>query len=180
MSVAKSPSEDAMRQVVRLSVAALAATVLVHVTAPARAQSTVKQIELSEKQIQGFIAGHKDVTEAIDKMPPEADDATADAQLSATVKKFGFKDHNEYEDVVDNIAMVMFGIDPKTKEFTDPPTLTKKMLEDAQADKSMPDADRKQLVSDLTEELKVVQPIRYPSNVDLVRKYYDKIEPLLK
>jgi hypothetical protein len=35
-------------------------------------------------------------------------------------------------------------------------------------------------VEDLTEQLKLLQPIMYPSNVDLVRKYYDKILPLLQ
>jgi hypothetical protein len=113
-------------------------------------------------------------------MSPNADEAAVDAQLNSIVKKFGFKDHNEYEDVVNNIAMVMFGIDPKTKVFTDPPTLTRKMLEEAKADKSLSEQDRARIVKDLTQELKEAQPLMYPSNVDLVMKYYDKIEPLLK
>ncbi len=76
--------------------------------------------------------------------------------------------------------MVMFGIDPKTKAFTDPPTLARKQLEDAKADKSLSEEERKQVVEDLTEQLKVVQPIMHPSNIELVKKYFDKIEPLLQ
>jgi hypothetical protein len=76
--------------------------------------------------------------------------------------------------------MVIFGIDPETKAFTDPPTQAKKDLDDAKVDKSLSETKRRQLVEDLTEQLKLLQPIMYPSNVDLVRKYYDKILPLLQ
>jgi hypothetical protein len=48
------------------------------------------------------------------------------------------------------------------------------------ADKSLPEKDRKQWIEELTEQLKSVQPILHPTNVDLVKKYYDKLEPLLQ
>jgi hypothetical protein len=35
-------------------------------------------------------------------------------------------------------------------------------------------------VEELTEQLKTVQPIQHPSNIELVKKYYDKLEPLLQ
>ncbi len=169
-----------MQQVFRLSLTAAAAAVLVYAAGLASAQAPVKQIKLSEKQITGFIAAHKDMSEAFDKLPDETPDAEADAKLAPIARRFGFKDHKEYQEVVTNIAMVMFGIDPDTKAFTDPPTLTKKLLENAKADKKLSDADRKQVVEDLTNQLKMVQPIVHPGNIDLVKKHYDKIEPLLK
>jgi hypothetical protein len=173
-----------MQQVLRLFVAAFAVVALVYIAGLASAQSPLKQIKLTEKQVEGFIAAHKEMAEAFDKQAPEKADAggqaKAQAQLDAIAKKFGFKDHNEYDDVATNIAMVMFGIDPQTKAFTDPPTLAKKELEEAMADKTLSEKERKQLVEDLTEQLKTVQPIMHPSNVDVVKKYYDKIEPLLQ
>lgn len=169
-----------MQQAFRLSIAALAAGALVYLVGAATAQAPVRQIKLSEKQVQGFIAAHEELVKEFEKGSTGKTEDEARAQLDAIVKKFGFKDHDQYDEVAANIAMVMVGIDPQTKEFTDPPTLAKRELDDAIADKSLPEAERKQLVEELTEQLKMVQPIMHPSNVDLVKKYYDKIEPLLQ
>jgi len=140
----------------------------------------MKQIKLSEKQIEGFIAAHEEMMKELDKGSDGKSEAEAQAQLDAIVRKFGFKDHDEYDLVATNIAMVMVGIDPQTKEFTDPPTLAKRELDEAIADKTLPEKERKQLVEELTEQLKAVQPIMHPSNIDLVKKHFDRIEPLLQ
>ena len=171
-----------MHQVLRLCVTAFAVVALAYLAGvvSAQAPAPVKQIKLSEKQVEGFIAAHKDMAEAFDKMAGEKSEAAALAQLNTIAKKFGFKDHGEYDEVATNIAMVMFGIDPQTKVFTDPPTLAKKELEEAMADKTLPEKERKQLVEELSEQLKTVQPIMHPSNIELVKKHYDKIEPLLQ
>lgn len=169
-----------MQQALRLSIAAFAAVALLFVAGLASAQAPVKQIKLTEKQIEGFIAAQKDMVEAFDKMSNEKSEAAVQAQIDSIAKKFGFKDHNEYDQVATNIAMVMFGIDPETKAFTDPPTLAKKELDEVKADKTLSEKDRKQLVEELKEQLKAVQPIMHPSNIELVKKYYDKIEPLLQ
>jgi hypothetical protein len=169
-----------MQQALRLSIAAVAAVALVYVAGLASAQAPMKQIKLTEKQIEGLIAAHEEVVKEFDKGSNGQSEAEAKAKLDAIVKRFGFKDHDEYDEVFANVAMVMVGIDPQTREFTDPPTLAKRELDDAMADKSLPEKERKQLVEDLTEQLKAMQPIMHPSNVDLVKKHYDKIEPLLQ
>ena len=168
-----------MPQALRVSLTALAAAAFVCAAALTSAQEPVKQIKLTEKQIEGYIAAHKDMIEAFDKTSQDSD-KTADAQLDAVARKFGFKDHKEYDEVDANISMVAYAIDPKTRVFTDPPILAKKELEDAKADKSLSEEERKKVVEHLTEQLKFVQPIMHPSNVDLVKKYFDKIEPLLQ
>ena len=43
------------------------------------------------------------------------------------------------------------------------------------ADKSLSDADRKQALEDLGEALKDAKPIQFPSNIEPVKKYVDKI-----
>jgi hypothetical protein len=181
-----------MHQVPRLFVTALAVIALAYVGGIVSAQAPVEQIKLSEKHVQSFIAAHTDMADAFDKMTPETSDKsdksdksekseTADlGQLDAIAKKFGFKDLGEYDVVATNIAMVMYGIDPQTKEFTDPPTLAKKELDEAIADTSVPEQERKQLVEELTEQLKKAQPIRHPGNIELVKKYYDQLEQVLQ
>ena len=94
-------------------------------------------------------------------------------------KKHGFKDFAEYEAVAANISMVMGAIDPQTKSFTDPQTAIKKEIDDVAVDQTIPDQEKKQLLEELREALKSAQPIQFPSNVELVRRYYDKIDAAL-
>ena len=44
------------------------------------------------------------------------------------------------------------------------------------ADKAITTSQKKQLLKDLNAALKSVQPIQFSSNVELVKKYYDKID----
>ena len=74
----------------------------------------------------------------------------------------------------------MAGIDPQTKAFTDPPTAIKREIDEVTADKSMPEKERKQALDELNEAMKMAQPIQYPGNIELIKKYYDRLEPLLQ
>jgi hypothetical protein len=98
------------------------------------------------------------------------------AELDAAAKKHGFKDFNDYDEVVGNITMVMTGIDPKTKVFTEPAAAIQKEIADVTADKTIPAQDKKQMLEELNEALKSAQPIQFPGNIELVKKYYDKID----
>jgi hypothetical protein len=142
----------------------------------------VKQIKLTEKQVQSFIAAQKDVGPILEKIQGATTDQLdpkLQAQLEAAVKKNGFKDMAEYDDVAANISMVMAGIDPQTKAFTDPQTAIKKEIADVTADKTMSAEEKKQVLEELNEALKAAQPIQFPSNIDLVKKYYDQLETAL-
>jgi hypothetical protein len=176
-----------MQQVVRVAFAALVAGVFLNIAGFAAAQPAglppaVKQIQLTDKHIEGFIAAQKDMGPILEKIQGAASDqlpANIQADLEAAAKKHGFKDFAEYDEVVGNITMVMAGIDPKTKAFTEPAVAIKKEIADVTADKSIPAADKKQLLDELNEALKSVQPIQFPSNIELVKKYYDKIDAAL-
>ena len=48
------------------------------------------------------------------------------------------------------------------------------------ADKTIPDKDKKELIKEFEKLLKAAQPIQYPSNIELVRKYYDKIDTAMQ
>ena len=133
-----------MQQVLRLVLAAVAAVAIQFAAGTASAQSPVKQIKLTEKQVEGFIAAHKDMGAVAEKIEGDKPDPKIQGQLEGIAKKYGFKDFNEYDDVASNIALVMAGVDPQTKAFTDPPTAIKREIDEITADKSMPEKEKKQ------------------------------------
>ena len=80
----------------------------------------VKQIKLTEKHIQGFIGAAPDLAKIYEGANPEKPDPKLDAQAEAVAKKNGFASLADYDDVATNISMVMSGIDPQTKKFSEP------------------------------------------------------------
>ena len=159
-------------------VLALAASVLAD--GPAAAQAPPRQVDLTEKQVQGFIAAQKPMTDATEKIQGDASDPKLQEALEAVAKKLGFKDLAEYDEVAATISMVMAGIDPETKQFTQADDAIRQQITDIAADKSLPADERKQALDELNEALKQAQPIRNPANIELVKKYYDKIEAVLE
>ncbi len=150
---------------------------------PAAAQPSFRQVDLTEKQVQGFIAAQKPMTDATDKMqgaPSDKPDPKLQAALDAIAKKQGFKDLAEYDAVAATISMVMAGIDPDTKQYTSADEAIRQQIKDIEADKSLPADEKKQALDELNQSLKAAQPIRNPANVELVKKYYDKIEAVLE
>jgi hypothetical protein len=59
------------------------------------------------------------------------------AQAEAIVKKNGFANLDEYDDVAFNISMILPGIDPQTKKFTQPPEQIKREIAALKANKSI-------------------------------------------
>jgi hypothetical protein len=171
-----------MQQLFRLAAAALAAvavTLFSHVTLA----QVVKQIQLNEKQIEGFIAAQKDMAAVAEKMQgstSDKPDPKIQAELETIAKKYGFKDFAEYDDVAANISMIMAGIDPQTKEFTEPQIAIKKEIEEVRADKSIPEKEKKQMLDELNEALKSAAPVQHQGNIELVKKHFDKIEAVLQ
>lgn len=165
---------------VRLWIATFAAVALACISAPVSAQAPVKQLQLSEKQVEGFVAAHLDMGKVAEKIQSDKPDKAIQTQLDAVAKKYGFKGFFEFDDIAANIALIMAGIDPQTKAFTDPPTAIKREIDEVTADKSIPEKERKQALEELNEAMKMAQPIQFPGNIELVKKYYDRLEPLLR
>ena len=94
-------------------------------------------------------------------------------QVTAAVKKFGFKDLDEYDQVAISIVAVLDGIDPKTKQYTDPIGAIKKEIAAVQADKTMNPAERKKALESLNAELSEVHagPAsgEYPAGYEIFR-----------
>jgi hypothetical protein len=172
-----------MQQMFRLMFAAIVAAAVTHIAGVAMAQNAVKQIKLTDKHIEGFIAAQKDMAAITEKMQGTASDKPdpkVQAELESVSKKHGFADFNEYDDVAANISMVMAGIDPQTKAFTEPKIAIQKEIDEVKGDNSIPEKEKKQMLDELSEALKAAQPVANPGNIDLVKKYYDKIDAVLQ
>jgi hypothetical protein len=141
----------------------------------------VKQVALTDKQIDGVLAAQKDMDAIIEKLPENAKpDPKVAAQLDGVAKKNGFAGYDEYNNVVDNISIVLAGFDPATKKYVGTEALIKTQIAQVQADKKMPAKDKKQALADLDEALKSpAPPIENKGNIDLVAKYYDKLADAL-
>lgn len=150
---------------------------------PPPAPEPLKQIALTDKQIESLIAAQKEMDAATDKLPADAQDKPdpkLQAQLEGIAKKNGFADFNEYGNVYDNVSMVMAGIDPKTKAFTQPPEMLKKQIAAVTADPKIPAKDKKSILDEMNAAVKTTTDVQFPANVTLVTKYYDKLGPLLQ
>jgi hypothetical protein len=172
-----------MQKAFRLAIAILAAVAIVQLAPMASAQAPLKQIKLTEKHVQGFISAQKDmaaVAEKIQGSTSDKPDPKIQAELETIAKKHGFADFAEYDDVAANISMVMAGIDPQTKAFTEPSVAIQKEIDEVKADASIPEKEKKQMLDELMEALKSAQPVQHASNIELVTKYYDKIDAVLQ
>jgi hypothetical protein len=150
--------------------------------APAQAGQppTLKQIPLTDKQIEGVLAAQKDMNAITDKLPENSKpDPKVIAQLEAIAKKDGFASYDEYNNVIDNISLVLGGFDPATKKYVGSEAVIKAQMAQVQADKKMSAKDKKQALDDLNAALKAPEPpLENKGNIDLVTKYYDKLAEL--
>jgi hypothetical protein len=140
----------------------------------------VKQIKLTEKHIQGFMAASKDMARLYDGADPDKPDPKVEAQAGVVAKKNGFASLAQYEDASTNIVMIMSGIDPQTKKFTEPLEQIKNEIAALKADKSVPETEKKEGLAQLEAALKIVRPIQFKENIALVLKYFDKLAPLMQ
>jgi hypothetical protein len=187
-----------MREFIRpaaaaLSIACLAASIAVLSSTDVMAQAAkqqmtpaqaapqqappVKQMALTDKQIQGVLAASKEMDAVTAKMPQNGQpDAKMMAAMNAVAKKNGFASADEYNDVTDNIGLVMQGIDPATKKYVGTEAVLKAQIAQIQGDKKMSAKDKKEALDDLNESLKNPAPaIQNKGNIDLVVKNYDQL-----
>jgi hypothetical protein len=173
---------ERMHQAVRRLVAALALTISLALPSGASAQE-FKEIPLTEKQVEGFIAAQKDLAALTQKSPPrpgDKPDPKVIQELETIARRHGFANFNEYGEVSANIGIIMAGIDPKTKAFSEPPAVIKQEIEEVMADRSIPAKEKGQILEELKEALKQAQPIRNRPNIELVKKHYDRLDAVMQ
>jgi hypothetical protein len=149
--------------------------------APAGQPPAVKQIALTDKQVEGVISADKDIYPLMAKMPKSGKpDPKLTAQLESIAKKYGFASFDDYNLVVDNISLVMAGVDSTSKKYVGHAAVAKAQIAEVQADKKMSAKDKKQALDDLNQAAKAPDPtIDNKGNIDLVVKNYDKLAPII-
>jgi len=188
-----------MRQIVRpaaiaLSAACLAVSLGIASAGSALAQAkpdpaqqampqppALKQIALTDKQIEGVISAAKDMDAITEKLPENAKpDPKVIAQLETVAKKNGFANYEEYNVVLDNISIVLAGFDPVSKKDVGTEAVIKAQIAQVQADKKMSAKEKKDALAELNQALKAPEPpIEHKGNIDLVGKYYDKLAAVM-
>jgi hypothetical protein len=141
----------------------------------------IKQMQLTDKQIEAFIAAQKDFAPLASKLLEggEKPDDSLTAELESVAKKHGFANFAEYEDVGANISIVLEGLDRKSGTYTDPVDKMKKELEDIKADSTIPEEDKKLAIEDLNQEIASAQPLQFRENIEVVKKHREAIEKLI-
>jgi hypothetical protein len=150
--------------------------------APPPAQPpAIKQMALTEQQVEGVLAASKDMDAITEKLTDNTKpDPKVTAQLEAVAKKNGLASYDEYNSVVDNIGLVLGGFDPATKKYVGSDAVIKAQIAKVEADKKMSANDKKDALADLNEALKSpAPPIENKGNIDLVAKYYDKLAAIM-
>jgi hypothetical protein len=137
----------------------------------------LKQIALTDKQLDGVLAAQKDMDAITEKLPENtAPDAKVMAQLDGVAKKHGFASYDDYNNVVDNVSLVLGGFDPTSKKYVGNEAVLKAQIAQVEADKKMPAKDKKEALDELNQALKIPAPaVENKANIDLVGKYYDKL-----
>lgn len=165
-----------------LGLAALTPLAITLAPLPALAQAQQgdepQQIALTDAQVQAYLAAQSEIAAATGKQPDAASDKPdpkMQAQFEAIAKKYKFASYDDYETVEENIGMVVDGVDPQSKKYVGPEVVLKGEMAEIKADKSMAPADKKQALEEMDGALKAVQPLKFPGNVDVVLKYYDKL-----
>jgi hypothetical protein len=146
----------------------------------AAAAQEVKQIKLTEKHIQGFMAAYDHIAKLYYGANPDKPDPKVEARAAAVAKKNGFAGLAQYDDVSMNIMMIMSGIDPQTKKFTDAPELIKDGIAALKDDKSIPEGEKKEGLAQLEAALRTAKPIQFKENIALVLKYFDQLVPFMQ
>lgn len=176
-----------MRRFVRKMVAAVAAVGLAlgaagMAVAQGGPSGDFKQIKLTEKSVQGFIAAQKDLAAMANQLQAAGDkpDPKLQADLEAVATKNGFANFAELDDTAANISMVMAGLDPQTGEYVDPVDAIKKEMEEIKKDDKIPEKDKKQMLEEMEQALKTTPPLEHKDNIALVKKFQKEIEKALQ
>ncbi len=139
----------------------------------------IEQIELTQTQIDAFIATEKEIAPITAKLKGNAQPTKQMmSQMESIAKKNGFKDIDEFGEVGSNIGMVFGGIDPQSKQYN-PEELIRRQIAAVQGDSKIPAKQKQQILKDLQQASTSVPKLKYPANAELVAKNYDRLRSLM-
>lgn len=141
----------------------------------------LKQIKLTDKLVEGFIAAQADFAPLTEKLREgsEKPEPSLAGKLEEIAKKHGFKDFSEFEAVGSNVTLVLDSLDPKTGAYADPVEKIKKERDEIKADTSIPENDKKLALDDIEQEIAAAQPLQFKENIEVVKKHREAIDKLV-
>ena len=165
-----------------IALAIMAAIVVFTLPIGANAQDDqFQQVELTAEMVEKFIAAQKLIREkATEIETADGDDQQLTALLGEIAKKAGFASFEEFDNVAANVTLIMAGISLETGVYTDPKDSIRVEMEDIKADASLTDVQRKALIEELDEAIKLTPDVKFPKNVEVVKKYAKEIETALE
>lgn len=157
-------------------------------TAPARAAPQkqffpVRQMPLTEKLIQGFIAAANEVDETTDSAEEDIDKLRPEtiAKLDGIVKRYGLASYDQYRQIGENVGLVNSGLDEVTGRYVGREALIKLRIARVKADTKMPAISKQEKLRDLSGDLQFALPqVQYKSNIDLVVRYSKKLDAVMR
>src|SRR5262249_46777688 len=176
--------ERTMRTIWNGKLAVLAGLALFSVSTIAQSQkdgqdqSQFKQIKLTEKQVRDFISAQKQLGSVASKLESAGDktDPALQKQIEQIAKSNGFSTLDEFDDVAANISLVLAGLDPQSGQFTEPPDLIKKDIDELKQDEQLAQKDKDQAIAEMQEALKSAAPLQFKENVAVVKKYQKELD----
>jgi hypothetical protein len=104
---------------------------------------SVKQMPLTEAQVQGVLAAAHSIYDITDNAPEDIDKLSPEtvAKLDAVASKNGFASYDEYKTVRQNIGLVSAGIDPVTHKYIGREAVIRTQISRVRADKKMSSED---------------------------------------
>jgi hypothetical protein len=141
----------------------------------------LKQVKLTDRKIQGYIAAQKQLAPLTDKLEAagEKADPALDKQIEQIAKSNGFASTEELGDVSANISIVMAGLDAKTGQFTEPPEQIRQEMAEIKQDNQMSQQDKDRAIAQMQKALKVAAPLKFKENVTLVKKYQKQLDEVM-
>lgn len=142
--------------------------------APIGSAAALKQIPLTAHQVENFIAARREmdaiVNQANGLFGPNP------VALEAAAARHHFVNYTEYVYVANNIALVMDGVDPKTKKYVGAEPVLLAKIEEVEADKALSHDAKMRSLKRLNGLLNAIGTIEvFPDNIELVMKYYDAL-----
>ena len=141
-----------------------------------------EQIKLTDAHIKGYLGAAPRLTALFDEVDKAGGEPSQAQQkeLDELSSKHGFKSFDEMELVVTNISFVMSGLEDAKAKFVEPIESLKLELADAKADTSMKKDDREELIKSLEDSIKLTPKLKFPENVETVRKHFDALAKLFE
>ena len=146
--------------------------------APGAPVDALAQMELTDPLIQQYLEAQPDIEAVMGQAGEEESDKPDPklmAKLEDAAKKHKFSNFGQFDIVSGNIALVLEGVDPKTKKYIGAEAEIKQEIASLQANNKIAAADKKAEIGELNDELKSITPVKFKVNIDLVLKNFDKL-----